>query len=212
VGQTAQVLERIGKEGVIAIVRATSEEEALSLALALADAGLGVVEVSYNTPGATRVLSQLRTLRPDVGVGAGTVLTAAQAQEAAQAGAQFLFSPVWDDEVDQVAWREGVWYIPGVFTAREVHLALQAGRKVLKVFPAATLGPTGLKALLEPFPEVRAIPTGGLSLEDVQAYWRAGAMAVGLGGALTRAPDLALAARQVLQMREQLREPKAQPS
>jgi 2-dehydro-3-deoxyphosphogluconate aldolase / (4S)-4-hydroxy-2-oxoglutarate aldolase len=117
------------------------------------------------------------------------VLTAGQARSAIAAGARFLLSPAYGEEVRAVAADAGLPYIPGVFTAADIWKCLDAGLDVLKLFPAAPLGPAGMRALLEPFPAVRCLPTGGITVEAAEEWLRAGAFALGMGGALSRAND-----------------------
>lgn len=194
-----EVLQRVGDLGAIAILRFGSWGEAVRAGLPLIDAGLEVIEVSFTTPDATRAIERLLAERPDALVGAGTVLTAEDSRRAATAGARFLLSPAYGEEVAAVAADLGLPYIPGVFTAQDVWRCLQSGLEVLKVFPAAPLGPAGMRALLEPFPQVRPVPTGGIAIDAAADWMRAGALALGMGGALTKAADPADAAEKLRQ-------------
>ncbi len=187
-------LDRIGALGVIAIVRAPSPEDATATGLRLIDAGLDVIEVSFTTPDAAAVIEGLRASRPDALVGAGTVLTEREAGLAVKVGAGFLLSPAYGEAVDAVARGLDVPYIPGVITATDVWRCLERGLEVLKLFPAATLGPSGMQALLEPFPQVRPIPTGGVSVQSAGDWARVGAFALGMGGSLSRTDDPGAAA------------------
>lgn len=194
----AAIVARIRAAGVVAILRAASAERAQTVGSALIDAGLDVIEVSFNTPDAAAVIERLAADRPGALLGAGTVLHAAEAEGAVRAGARFLLSPVFAPEVDRAARALGCLYIPGVFTAGEAWTALSAGRRLIKLFPAGVLGVAGMRALLEPFGSVDALPTGGIGIADAGAWRAAGAVAVGLGGAITRAPDPVEAAREAL--------------
>jgi 2-dehydro-3-deoxyphosphogluconate aldolase/(4S)-4-hydroxy-2-oxoglutarate aldolase len=190
----AGVFERIGRLGVVAILRSASARDASESGLRLIDAGFEVIEVSFNTPEATTAIRTLRAERPDALVGAGTVLTADQARGAVAAGASFLLSPAFGEPVAAVAADAGLPYIPGVFTATDVWRCLMAGLEVLKLFPAAPLGHAGMRALLEPVPQVRALPTGGITIDSAADWMRAGAFALGMGGSLAEAADPAAAA------------------
>jgi len=192
-----EVFDRIRATGIVAIVRVASLEEATATGLRLMDAGLDVIEVSFNTPGATGAIERLIAERPEAMVGAGTVLTTGEARSAVAAGARFLLSPAYGDEVHAVAAEAGLSYIPGVFTAADIWRCLDAGLDVLKLFPAAPLGPAGMRALLEPFPTVRCLPTGGITVEAAGDWMRAGAFALGMGGALSRASNPAKAAASI---------------
>jgi 2-dehydro-3-deoxyphosphogluconate aldolase/(4S)-4-hydroxy-2-oxoglutarate aldolase len=183
---------------IVAIVRRGDAESAVTTGLRLIDGGLDVVEVSFTTPEAPSAIRALAEARPDAEVGAGTVLTRREAEEALAAGARFFLSPIYSRDVAEVARAAECLYIPGVFTARELWEAQQDGWPVVKVFPAQALGPSGLRALLEPFGPVPTIPTGGIRLDAVADWLQAGAAAVGLGGALTGAVDLEAAIDRVL--------------
>lgn len=197
IGDNTALFDRMGATGIVAIVRVASSKEATETGLRLIDAGLDVIEVSFNTPEATSAIERLIAERPEAVVGAGTVLTAGEARSAVAAGARFLLSPAYGEEVLAVAADAGLPYIPGVFTAGDVWRCLNAGLDVLKLFPAASLGPSGMRALLEPFPTVRCVPTGGITIEAAGEWLRSGAFALGMGGALSRATDPAKAATSI---------------
>jgi 2-dehydro-3-deoxyphosphogluconate aldolase/(4S)-4-hydroxy-2-oxoglutarate aldolase len=191
------VFERVAAIGVVAILRAASPETATATGIKLIDGGLDVIEVSYNTPDAPAAIAALVRERPDALVGAGTVLTVIEAHSAADAGARFLLSPAYGEEVHEVADELGLPYIPGVFTAADVWRCLKTGLEVLKIFPASPLGPSGMQALLEPFPQVRSLPTGGVSMKNAPEWLAAGAFGLGMGGSLSKATDPTAAAREM---------------
>jgi 2-dehydro-3-deoxyphosphogluconate aldolase/(4S)-4-hydroxy-2-oxoglutarate aldolase len=180
--------ERLAAERVLAIIRAPSAAEAERRARAVRDAGIGMIEVSWTTPDVARILRRLREAVPCLG--AGTVLTPAQAVASWEAGAQFLVAPSFSAAVAAVAREHDVTYIPGVFTAQEVSVALDAGCTLLKLFPASTGGVDHLKALVDPFPGIEWIPTGGVTWENAGAWIEAGALAVGMGQGLFRHDNL----------------------
>ena len=117
-------------------------------------------------------------------VGAGTVLNERGAEAAVEAGARFLFSPGFSADVLRVARARDVPYVPGALTPTEIMELLELGIREIKIFPAGPAGPAYIRDLLGPFPELRAIPTGGVNGDNVRAFLRAGAVAVGVGGAL----------------------------
>lgn len=182
----------------IAVVRADSASEAERRAERLIQAGVRTIEVAFTVPGAEETISRLVKSDPQANVGAGTVRTADQARLAADAGAAFLFAPTFDRGVAQIAREGGVAYIPGVFTATEAERCLREGFEVVKLFPAEVYGPAGLKGLRAPLPDVVWVPTGGVTLDNIPAWLKAGAAAVGLGSALTRAENLPEAAAKAL--------------
>lgn len=186
----SQTVAEITSQRVIGIVRATSAEDAYDTSSGLADAGLRAIEVSLTTPGALAVVARLAAERPAAVIGAGTVLDAAAASRAVEAGARFLVSPSCSPAVIATAHRHGVVAVPGVLTATELVGALEAGADLVKLFPASALTPRVVGDLLGPFPQARLVPTGGIAVSEAAAWIAAGAVAVGLGSALARGtPD-----------------------
>jgi 2-dehydro-3-deoxyphosphogluconate aldolase/(4S)-4-hydroxy-2-oxoglutarate aldolase len=165
-------------------VRLDDVDTAVEAATAAVEAGLRAVEVTFTLPCADEAIARLRKDHPDALVGAGTVRTVAELEAAIGAGAQFLVAPGLNAELMEQAQRRGVLMIPGVFTASEVDLALRLGAGILKLFPAEPAGPDYLASLLQPFPAVRMIPTGGISARNAPAYLKAGAVAVAMGSSL----------------------------
>ena len=178
-------LERVLGGGLVAILRAPSGERLVQVARALSEGGIDVIEVTCTVPGVLEVLSQVRSAIGDrVLLGAGTVLDCETARAALLAGAEFLVSPTVNYDVIRLAHRYDKLVMPGAFTPTEVLSAWEAGADVVKVFPADVGGPNYLKALKGPLPQVRLMPTGGVNLETLGAFWKAGASAVGLGSSL----------------------------
>ena len=166
----------------IAILRGFTPEEAVRAGRALANGGARVLEVSLVDPQALQSIEQLREdLGGECSVGAGTVITESGAEATLDAGADFLFSPGLDRDVLAAAEARGALAIPGVLTAGEVTSALALGARLMKLFPAEPLGPTYLKQILGPFPDIRLVPTGGVDVENAAAYLDAGAVALGAG-------------------------------
>ncbi|MFJ8816287.1 bifunctional 4-hydroxy-2-oxoglutarate aldolase/2-dehydro-3-deoxy-phosphogluconate aldolase [Amycolatopsis thermoflava] len=178
--------EALVRTGVVAILRAGSPDHLAPVARTLHDAGLLCVELTMTTPGALDTLSALRRdLGPGADLGMGSVRGARQARRALDAGASFLVSPVFDADVVDAANAAGVPVYPAGLTPNELVAAWDAGATAVKVFPASTVGPAHLKAVREPVPGLRLMATGGIGVEDVGTWVRAGALAVGLGGSLT---------------------------
>lgn len=168
------------------VLRAADAASAVQAALAAVRGGLRAIELTFTTPGMTDALRELQArLGPDVALGAGTVLSAGQAREALEAGAQFLVSPHLGEDVLEVALEAGVPYLPGVLTPTEIVRAQGLGAGMLKVFPAGSSGGAAyLKDLLGPFPGLQVMVTGGITPAEVPTYLGAGALAVGLGSNL----------------------------
>lgn len=179
----ADVLEELGRRRIVAVIRAGSADAAVFAAQALAAGGIDAVEVTYTTPGAATAIRELVDAQSDLLVGAGTLTSAAQAREAVEAGASFLVSPHTCVQVLDVGAESDVLAIPGVMTPTEI-AAVRERAPLLKLFPAGIGGPALLRALRGPFPDLRLLPTGGVSAENVADWFAAGAFAVGAGSDL----------------------------
>jgi 2-dehydro-3-deoxyphosphogluconate aldolase/(4S)-4-hydroxy-2-oxoglutarate aldolase len=173
---------------VVAVVRATSGEQLVDVAEALAAGGIDAVEITFSVPQAHRVIEKVAAkLGTRILLGAGTVLDAETARIALLSGAEFVVSPTLDLRVIEVCRRYGKPVMPGAFSPTEILAAWQAGADIVKVFPCDVLGPAYLKALAGPLPQIRLMPTGGVNLETIDAFLQAGAFALGVGGALVDA-------------------------
>ncbi|MBI2825698.1 MAG: bifunctional 4-hydroxy-2-oxoglutarate aldolase/2-dehydro-3-deoxy-phosphogluconate aldolase [Planctomycetia bacterium] len=185
-------LGRLLRTGLVAILRADDHCRLGDAAAALAEGGVDVVEVTFTVPKAERVLAEVADRLGDrVLLGAGTILDAETARIAIQSGAEFLVSPAFRPDVIRLARRYGKLVFPGAFTPTEVLAAWEAGADIVKVFPSDTVGPAYLKALRAPLPQIRLMPTGGVTLNTAADFLRAGACALGVGGALVEARALA---------------------
>ena len=179
-----QVMETIARQRVIGIVRADNADAARETGRRLLDAGLQAVEISLTTPGALDVISDLAG--PDALVGAGTVLDATSARLAVLAGARFLVAPSLDPQMVAAGHRYGAAVIPGAQTPTEIVAAMEAGADAVKLYPASAASPAILRDLAAPLPQVPFVPTGGVGLDNAADWIAAGAVAVGLGSALSR--------------------------
>ncbi|HTI50652.1 MAG TPA: bifunctional 4-hydroxy-2-oxoglutarate aldolase/2-dehydro-3-deoxy-phosphogluconate aldolase [Planctomycetaceae bacterium] len=178
-------LSRVLKSGIVAVIRSTSSEQLVEVAKALFEGGVDVLEVTFTVPRALEIISAVRkTLGDKVLLGAGTVLDPETARAAFLAGAEFLVAPTVNLDVIQLGNRYDKLVMPGAFTPTEILTAWEAGAQVIKVFPADIGGPAYLKTLHGPLPQVRLLPTGGVNLKTITDFLKAGACAVGLGGAL----------------------------
>ena len=188
----ADPLRRVLNTGIVAIIRAPSGELLVDVAEALSAGGIDVMEVTFTIPGAIRVLEQVSDKLGDrVLLGAGTVLDTETARAAILAGAEFIVSPSTNIDVIGVCKRYSKLSMPGAFTPTEVIAAWQAGADIVKIFPSDVHGPKYLKALRGPYPHVRMMPTGGVTLETAADFLKAGACALGIGGSLVEARALA---------------------
>jgi 2-dehydro-3-deoxyphosphogluconate aldolase / (4S)-4-hydroxy-2-oxoglutarate aldolase len=180
-----QIVEKLREIGLVPVLRAESEEQALGIASAIAAGGVTVLEITMTVPGAIRVMSRLTKDRPDILIGAGTVLDAETARMCMLEGAQFVVSPALNLATIEMCHRYSIPVLPGALTPTEVVTAWQAGADVIKVFPASALGGAKyLKSLKAPLPQVEMIPTGGVSLATAKEFLEAGSFALGVGADL----------------------------
>ena len=177
---TKEWIERVG---IMPVLRARSAVEAHALVEALAAGGVTVIEVTMTVPGAVGLLRELRKEYGDgLLLGSGSVTDAAQAAATIDAGAEFVVSPSFHPEVVARTRELGKISIPGALTPTEVITAWRAGADYVKIFPCSAVGgPPYLKSLLAPFPELRLIPTGGVTLQTAMDFLKAGARALGVG-------------------------------
>jgi 2-dehydro-3-deoxyphosphogluconate aldolase/(4S)-4-hydroxy-2-oxoglutarate aldolase len=183
--QKAEVLKACREIGLVPVLRAESEEQALALASAIAAGGVTVLEVTMTVPGAIRVMGRLAKERPDILIGAGTVLDPETARMCILEGAQFVVSPALNVKTIEMCHRYGIAVLPGALTPTEIVTAWEAGADVVKVFPASALGGAKyLKSVKAPLPQIEMIPTGGVSLATAAEFLEAGAFALGVGADL----------------------------
>lgn len=169
---------------VIVVLRRLAMPSILPVVEALLDGGLRAFEVTMQGEDAADQIRLLKDRLPGVPVGGGTILSVEAMHRAVDAGADFLVSPHLDLGLVAEAYKQGWPYIPGVFTPSEVAEAKRSGVHVMKLFPASSGGPTHLRELLGPFPDVQFMPTGGIHRGNIRAFLAAGAVAVGVGSAL----------------------------
>ena len=178
-------LELLKKYRAIAVIRSSYPQIALQMAAAVAAGGIKLIEITWNSSQPATLITQLRSLLPECYLGAGTILTTGQLQEAIAAGAQFIFSPHVNQELINMAVNANIPIIPGAMSPTEIVTAWQAGATCVKVFPLQTVGGVSyIKALQGPLGHIPLIPTGGVTLDNAAELLAAGAVAVGLSGEL----------------------------
>lgn len=178
-------LELVREKGVVAIMRANSSDQLLAAADAVKAGGVNAIEVTMTTPGAIEVIKQA-TARygDDVLFGVGSVLDPETARAAILAGAQFVVCPTLNLATIQLCKRYSVPVVPGAFTPTEAITAWEAGADMVKIFPASIGGPSLIKAIKGPLPQIKLVPVGGVNLDTTADFIRAGAEVVGVGGSL----------------------------
>jgi len=177
----------IEESGIVAIVRFDRSEQLVQVAKAIKAGGVAIIEFTMTTPNALGIIEEsAREFGDEVLLGAGTVLDAETARAAILTGAEFIVAPTLDPEVIEVCRRYSKVVIPGAFTPTEILTAWEWGADFVKVFPASFGGPSYLKAIRGPLPQVKLIPVGGVSLENTADFIKAGAAAVAVGGNLVK--------------------------
>jgi 2-dehydro-3-deoxyphosphogluconate aldolase/(4S)-4-hydroxy-2-oxoglutarate aldolase len=187
-------LQKILHYKIVAILRGADPDHVVEIARALSEGGVKLLEVTLNSPDALGAIERItRELGEELLVGAGTVLDAEAAKAAISAGATFIISPTLDKATIQVTKKSGAVSIPGAFTATEILEAYRHGGDIIKVFPAS-IGPDYIRDLRGPLPHIPLMPTGGVNLENIREFQRAGAVAFGIGSALVNATPAVTAA------------------
>jgi 2-dehydro-3-deoxyphosphogluconate aldolase / (4S)-4-hydroxy-2-oxoglutarate aldolase len=182
-----KVLGKVIESGLVAIVRTNRSDQAARIAEACARGGAAAIEITFTVPGATAVIEALSNqyASGEILIGAGTVLDPETARIAILAGAQYIVSPSVSPETARLCNRYQIPYMPGASTMREIVAAMESGADIVKLFPGETLGPAFVKAVKGPLPQASLMPTGGVAVDNVAEWIKAGAVAVGVGGSLT---------------------------
>lgn len=180
------IISKLVDCGVIAVIRADSVDEAVKMAKAASEGGIMGLEITFTVPHADQVIERLNADKEVTAVvGAGTVLDAATARLAIIDGAKFIVSPAFDKEVAEICNLYQVPYCAGCFTPNEIIVAMKAGVDIVKVFPGSLCKPSYFKAIHGPLPQANLLPSGGVDLENVKEWIKAGAIAVSAGSSLT---------------------------
>lgn len=184
--QKWKIINRITESGLVVVVRADNNETAKRIAAACLEGGAAAIEVTYTVPGATGVIEGLiKEYSGSIIIGAGTVLDPETARIAILAGAQYIVSPYLNCETVRMCNRYQVPCMPGIMTVKEAVEAMECGADILKLFPGEVFGPRMIRALKGPLPQANIMPTGGVSIDNVDEWIKAGAVALGVGGSLT---------------------------
>jgi 2-dehydro-3-deoxyphosphogluconate aldolase/(4S)-4-hydroxy-2-oxoglutarate aldolase len=180
------VIKRLTDCGVVAVVRAENADQGVKIARACMEAGIVGIEITFTVPGALDIIKALAAeCGDDIVIGAGTVLDSETARAAILAGAKYVVSPFLDVDTVKLCNTYDVPCMPGAMTLKEAAEGMRAGADIIKIFPGALYGPRIIKEFKGPMPQMKMMPTGGVSVDNVGEWIRAGAVAVGVGGALT---------------------------
>jgi 2-dehydro-3-deoxyphosphogluconate aldolase/(4S)-4-hydroxy-2-oxoglutarate aldolase len=182
-----RVLQKIMDAGIVAVVRADSSEQAAKIAEACIAGGVAAIEITFTVPGAVDVIKDLaKTYQSgEIIIGAGTVLDPETARAAILAGAQYVVSPSLNVDTVRLCNRYQIPIMAGAQTIKEIIEAMECGADIVKLFPGEALGPSFVKAVKGPLPQAPLMPTGGVSIDNVAQWIKAGCVAVGAGGSLT---------------------------
>ncbi|NBJ70086.1 MULTISPECIES: bifunctional 4-hydroxy-2-oxoglutarate aldolase/2-dehydro-3-deoxy-phosphogluconate aldolase [Clostridia] len=184
-------IDVIKETKVVAVIRKADEKNIVPILKALSAGGVKAVEITAETPNVTHVISTAKeAMKEKSCIGAGTVLDPETARTVMLAGADFIVSPSLNTDTLKLTNRYGMLHVPGVFTPTEIVTAYEHGASMVKIFPAATVGPSYIKNILGPLPHVEAMVTGGITLDNMNDYIQHGAKAVGIGSNLVNAAAL----------------------
>lgn len=182
------VYQAVKSQGVVVVIRGDSVEQAVKTVDACYKGGIKLMEITFTVPRADEIIKELSKnyAGTDMIIGAGSVLDPITARIAMLAGAQFIVSPALNVETIKICNKYGVAVMSGILTPTEAITALEYGVEIMKLFPGDVATPAGLKALKGPLPQANIMPTGGVSLENVGEWFKAGAYAVGAGSFITK--------------------------
>jgi 2-dehydro-3-deoxyphosphogluconate aldolase/(4S)-4-hydroxy-2-oxoglutarate aldolase len=181
----SEVLQTISESGVVAVIRMKEPDKLAKVIDAVRQGGVRCIEITMTVTGAVEIIRTLVSTMPkDVLIGAGTVTSPQNAEDVIAAGATFVVSPVLNLDVIALCKKHSVACMPGCYTPTEIFTAWNAGADVCKIFPATSLGPKYFKDLSGPFPHIKLMPTGGVTIDNVGEWIAAGAVAVGIGSDL----------------------------
>ena len=203
------VIEKIGAEKIVSVIRTSSESEAERLVEALFEGGIKIFEITMTVPNAPGLIERLTAEYADrILIGAGTILDVEQAENCVAAGSKFIVSPIFRREIVEFCRDKEIAVFPAGLTPNEIFAASESGADGVKIFPANSIGGAGyLKSVKAVFPHIRLMPTGGVNLETINDFLQAGAFAVGIGSELAdagllqsgRAAEITIRARQFVE-------------
>ncbi len=176
--------EKFKQNPIVGIIRGYDWEKVRWIAGIYQEAGFFTLEITMNTEGASSLIASLIKEFPDLNIGAGTVCTISDYQKAKVAGAQFIVTPIIDEKVIEASVKDGLPIFPGAYTPTEIYKAWSLGATAVKIFPATQLGVSFIKDIKAPLNQIKVLPTGGVSLENIRSFFEAGVYGVGMGSSL----------------------------
>lgn len=181
-----ETINKIIETGIVAVIRGENINEGIRISKACIKGGISAIEVTYTVPGATEIIKALAEnfSEDKLIIGAGTILDSTTARIAILAGAKYIVSPSFDKETAKLCNTYQIPYIPGCMTINEMTKAIQYGSDIIKLFPGSTFGPSIVKSIKAPLPQINIMPTGGIDLNNIDKWFNNGVIAVGVGGKL----------------------------
>ncbi len=180
-----EIVKNLIDNGIVAVVRTRHPDKLIKIAEAIYEGGIKHIEITMTVPNALKMIEQVRSsASAEIIIGVGSVLDSDTAQKAIDAGAQFVVSPIFNKDIIVTAHKNNVPAMPGTFTPTEIFNAQEQGADIIKVFPADVLGMNFFKSIKAPMPNLKIMPTGGVTLDNAGDWIKSGACAVGIGSAL----------------------------
>ena len=200
------ILDELKASGVVAVVRGKSHEEARGDMEACLKGGIKSLELTYTIPNVCELIKEYSS-HAEALIGVGSVLNGKMASDAIEAGAKYVVSPGYSEEVNKVCKEMNVLYLPGCMTVSEIMKAMDAGNKMIKLFPGDVFGAKYVKAIKAPIPNVEIMPTGGVSVDNIEEWFANGVSCVGVGSSLIKGSleDIENTAKAFMKKMEKIR-------
>ncbi|MGM8299352.1 bifunctional 4-hydroxy-2-oxoglutarate aldolase/2-dehydro-3-deoxy-phosphogluconate aldolase [Clostridium perfringens] len=200
------ILDELKASGVVAVVRGKSHEEARGYIEACLKGGIKSLELTYTIPNVCELIKEYSS-HAEALIGVGSVLNGKMASDAIEAGAKYVVSPGYSEEVNKVCKEMNVLYLPGCMTVSEIMKAMDAGNKMIKLFPGDVFGAKYVKAIKAPIPNVEIMPTGGVSVDNIEEWFANGVSCVGVGSSLIKGSleDIENTAKAFMKKMEKIR-------
>jgi 2-dehydro-3-deoxyphosphogluconate aldolase / (4S)-4-hydroxy-2-oxoglutarate aldolase len=181
------IINKLEQSKIVAVIRADTEDDAYLITNACVKGGIRFIEITFTIPNASKIIKKLcdTFINQEIIIGAGTVLDNKTAKIAIESGAKFIVSPTFDIKTSKICKKEQIPYIPGCLTITEIMNAINHGCDVIKLFPGSAFGPSYIKSIHGPLPNIKIMPTGGISLSNISDWVKNGAFALGVGSELT---------------------------
>ena len=200
------ILDELKASGIVAVVRGKSHEEARGYMEACLKGGIKSLELTYTIPNVCELIKEYSS-HAEALIGVGSVLNGKMASDAIEAGAKYVVSPGYSEEVNKVCKEMNVLYLPGCMTVSEIMKAMDAGNKMIKLFPGDVFGAKYVKAIKAPIPNVEIMPTGGVSVDNIEEWFANGVSCVGVGSSLIKGSldDIENTAKAFMKKMEKIR-------